>query len=135
MWLHRVLALCAFGLVADLALAQLSSDMHLEDAGFVMREARTAEALKQAAAIPPRRFVSRVKNGKRYYLYADPDTCKCVFLGNEVAMQTYRDMRKRLPQPDNVSPTGDNMEAFVVDQMDQDDDAMIGPGHILDWTD
>lgn len=62
----HAIALCVFGLVADVALAQLASDMHLEDAGFVMREARTAAAQKQAQAIPARRFIARTKNGKHY---------------------------------------------------------------------
>jgi hypothetical protein len=135
MQIRRVLALCAFGLLTDVALAQLARDMRLEDAGFVMRQATTGEALKQAAAVPPRRFVSRVKNGRRYYIYADPAGCKCVFLGGETAMQAFRDMRKRLPQPDDVAAAGDNMENLVVEAMDQDADAAIGEGNILDWTD
>lgn len=133
MRIRRIVALCAFGLVADIAAAQLASDMHLEDAGFVMREAKTAEALKQARIVPSRRFVSRMKNGKRYYIYADPETCQCVFIGNEAAMQAYRDMRKRA-QPDNQPANRDSMEELAVDQMDQDADAMIGQGNILDWN-
>jgi hypothetical protein len=131
----QIIALCAFALLADIALAQLAGDMKLEDAGFRMRVTRTDDARKQAAAIPPHRFVTRVKNGKRYYLYADPKDCQCVFLGDEAAMQAFRDMRKRVPQPDKVPAAGTNSENFVVEQMSSDSDAMIGEGHVLDWTD
>jgi hypothetical protein len=131
----HIVALCAFGLLTDVALAQLARDMKLEDAGFRMREARTAEARTQVEAIPPRRFVSRVKNGKRYYLYADPADCQCVFLGNEAAMQAFRDMRKVVPQPDNVPTAGTNSKNFVVEEMGSDADATIDEGNVLDWTD
>lgn len=131
----RFSALCAFAVLADIAFAQLAGDMKLEDAGFVMRAARTAEAQKQMAAIPPRRFIARTKNGKRHYIYADPAGCQCVFFGNETAMQAFRDMRKRVPQPDNVPAAGTSSENFVVEQMAQDSDAMIGEGNVLDWTD
>jgi len=131
----QFIALCAFGLLADVALAQLARDMKLEDAGFRMREAKSADARKQVAAIPPRRFVSRVKNGRRYYLYADPADCSCVFIGNEAAMQAFRDMRKAVAQPDNVPPAGTSSENFVVEEMSSDADATIGEGNVLDGTD
>ena len=135
MRMRWIVALGAFGLVADIALAQLANDMHLEDAGFVMRAAKTDAALKQATAVPPRRFIARVKNGKRYYIYTDPETCKCVFLGNEAAMQSYRAMRQRLAPPGNVPAAGNTMEELVVDAIDSDADMRIGEGHILDWAD
>jgi len=134
MKIRRIVALCVFGLIADVALAQLAKDMHLEDAGFVMRTAKTDAALKQATAVPPRRFIARVKNGKRYYIYADPDTCKCVFLGDEAAMQNYRAMRARPAAPGNVPAAGNNLEELVVDSIDSDADMRIGEGHILDWA-
>jgi hypothetical protein len=134
MKIRRIVALAAFGLIADIALAQLAKDMHLEDAGFVMRTAKSEVALKQATDVPARRFVARVKNGKRYYIYADPDTCKCVFLGDEAAMQNFRAMRARPAQPGSVPAAGDNMEELVVNSIDSDADMRIGEGHILDWT-
>ena len=70
--------------------------MKLEDAGFVMRTAKSGNELEHIRKLPPRQFVSRIKNGQRYYVYAEPDLCKCVFLGNAIAFEAYRDMRKRL---------------------------------------
>ncbi|RDV04828.1 hypothetical protein [Undibacter mobilis] len=107
--------------------------MKLEDAGFVMRPANTAAELGHVKRLPPRQFVSRMKNGQRYYLYADPDLCKCVFVGNAVAFEAYRDMRKRLPQPDVVPGAGINSTGVVATEMDRDVSDVIDDGNILDW--
>jgi len=123
----------ALGVLAGSALAQLASDMRIENAGFVMRPADTAEQLALIKRVPPRRFVARVKNGKRYYVYADPELCKCVFVGDAVALEAYRDMRKRLPQPDNVAPAGVAPQAELVEDMDGDLSDVIDDNNILDW--
>jgi hypothetical protein len=128
-----VVLLGAFGVLAGTALAQLASDMKLEDAGFVMRPANTAEQLERIKRVPPRRFVARIKNGKRYYIYADPELCKCVFVGDGIALEAYRDMRKRLPQPDNVVSRGVTPQAELVEDMDGTLSDLIDDGDILDY--
>ena len=65
--------------------------MKLEDAGFKMREANTPQKMARLNSIPPYKFVPHRKNGARYYVYADP-ACRCAFVGDDNAMQTYRDM-------------------------------------------
>jgi hypothetical protein len=99
------LVLFLFGIagVASSARAQLATDMKLEDAGFVMRRADTPEHMAQLRKLPPRMFATRMGKTGRYFIWADPDTCRCAFVGTEKAMQAFRDMRRaRLPQPDNV---------------------------------
>lgn len=125
--------LCAAGVAAGSAFAQLAADMKLEDAGFVMRKADTAEKLLHIKRVPPRQFVSRVKNGQTYYVYADPELCQCVFIGNAIAFEAYRDMRKRLPQPDAVPGAGVNATNVVASEMNRDVSDVIGDGNILDW--
>jgi len=88
----RFLAVVVFGLFGGAADGQEGKDMKLEDVGFVMRAANTPQQIERLRLLPPRTFVARSKNGRRYYLYADPDYCKCVFLGNELAMKNYRDL-------------------------------------------
>lgn len=87
-----------FGLVVALigttplaAQSQLGKDMKLEDAGFKMREANTPQKMARLNSIPPYKFVPHRKNGARYYVYADP-ACRCAFVGDDNAMQAYRDM-------------------------------------------
>ncbi|MFA6267228.1 MAG: hypothetical protein WC670_16110 [Pseudolabrys sp.] len=134
MRIFKIVLFCAFGALAGGALAQIAADMKLEDAGFVMRRADTAEKLVHIKRVPPRRFVARTKNGKRYYLYADPELCQCVFVGNAVAFEAYRDMRKRLPQPDTVPGSGVTPQVDLVEDMDGDLSNMIDDGNILDWS-
>ncbi len=45
--------------------------------------------MERLRRLPPRKFLSRTRNGQRYYLYADPDYCQCVLVGNQVAMNNY----------------------------------------------
>ena len=73
------------------ALAQLATDMKLEDAGFKMKEANTPEKMARLMSIPARKFVPHRKNGQLYYVFADPQ-CRCAFVGDAGAMQNYRDM-------------------------------------------
>ena len=75
------------------ALAQLATDMKLEDAGFKMKEANTPEKMARLMSIPSRKFVPHRKDGQLYYVFADPQ-CRCAFVGNAGAMQNYRDMVK-----------------------------------------
>ena len=38
----------------------------------------------------PNKFVTRVRNGKLVYLYADPMVCKCVYFGSQQNWDAYR---------------------------------------------
>ena len=113
--------------------AQLASDMRLEDAGFVMRRADTPEKLARLRLIPPRQFISRTGRSGRYYLWADPDTCQCVFVGGPGALQSFKDMRKGLTQPDNVSPNSIGPENMIIHDMDQDAGINVPDGDVLDY--
>jgi hypothetical protein len=87
----RVAILVAATLFAGAASAgQEGTDMKLEDMGFTMRPASTPAQMERLRLLPARKFVRRTKDGGRYYLYADPDYCQCVFVGNEVAMKNYQ---------------------------------------------
>jgi hypothetical protein len=126
-----VLALGLFGGGAGAQQAQEATDMHLEDVGFVMRAATTPQ-LERLRLLPPRQFVARTAGGRRYYLYADPDLCKCVFLGNEAAMQGYRDLVAAVaPAPIGGGPRG--AESTLIEEMSPDLSASIAPGDIFDY--
>lgn len=117
----------------ELAQAQLVTDMKLEDAGFVIRRADTEDRLKRAQLLPARQFVGRVKDGKRYYLYADTELCKCVFVGSPDALKTFRDLRRPL-QPDSVMPSGASAATDVIDDLADDRWALIGGDDFLDYN-
>src|SRR3989475_12193430 len=58
-----------------------STEELLTAAGFVMRPADTAERQQRLAARPPYRLESHTKDGMVVYTYADPDGCKCLYVG------------------------------------------------------
>lgn len=132
--LHAFTAI-GFVYVAIPALAQMTADMKLEDAGFTMREANTPEKMERLQRIPPRVLVPHRKNGQLYYVYADPDYCRCAFVGDQAAMRAYRDMvaQRRLQQPDNVSASGPNVVGEIQQEMDDESgtnfDDIFYPGY------
>ncbi|MCK6552985.1 hypothetical protein L6Q96_00115 [Candidatus Binatia bacterium] len=68
-----------------------STEEILAAAGFTMQVADDpTEAAKLEALDPPLKLISRVKDGKVVYTYADPYNCKCVYVGTEAQYQQYR---------------------------------------------
>jgi hypothetical protein len=128
----RIVALLIFGLSGGADASQEGKDMKLEDMGFVMRAADTPAQIERLRQLPPRTFIARSKN--RYYLYADPDYCKCVFVGDELAMKNYQDLVSPPPQAPMVVGRG---RPSVASEMIQEMDPVLGgtiyDGDILDW--
>jgi hypothetical protein len=129
-----VVFMLALLFVGPAAAGQEGTDMRLEDMGFVMRPANAPEQLERLRLLPPRKFIARTKNGTRYYIYADPDYCQCVFLGNEQAMRNYNNLVSPPPQAPMVIGSGD-LPPTVTQQMIEDVDpgVAIVDGDILDY--
>jgi hypothetical protein len=139
-WRTALAALIVVALAAAASHAQLGAEMKLADAGFVMRVAKSSKQMERLRSIPPRRMVARTKDGVRRYLYADPDGCQCVLIGNEQAMRSYRDMVKPPPLPPGVkdfegvpSGSGVNVEREMIHEMNADgepawEDDIFHPG-------
>jgi hypothetical protein len=131
----RIFAFLIFGLSGGADASQEGRDMKLEDMGFVMRPANTLAQLERLRQLPPRTFVARSKNGQRYYLYADPDFCKCVFVGGELAMKNYRDLASPPPQaPMAIGPGKPSVASDMIQEMDAGIGATIFDGDILDYS-
>jgi hypothetical protein len=131
----RTLAFLALVLSGGAAAGQEGRDMKLEDVGFIMRSANTPEQMERLRLLPPRTFVARTKDSRRYYLYADPDYCKCVFLGGEQAMRNYRDLVSPPPQPPmGVGPDSGPVAGMLTQELAPGIDLMIGAGDILDYS-
>jgi hypothetical protein len=138
----RLVALLALGMFGDPAVAgQEATDMKLDDAGFVVRVADTPAKLARLRTLPPRKFIRRVKAGQPYFMYADPDTCKCVFVGDEDAMKSYRDMAAKrspplqlqLPNAAALPSGGVTPERSMIQDIDADAGSTIPEGDILDF--
>ncbi len=128
----HLLALLAFGLLGTAAVAQEVKDMDLETSGFVMRPALTPQQLERVKLLPPHKFIARTKNGQRYFIYADPDLCQCIFVGNALAMANYQGLVSApyissMPSP-GTPPSG----ASLYQEMDPSLSSAIPDGDILD---
>ena len=62
----------------------------LAAAGFRMELADTAEQQQQLAAMPAYRLVNRTKGDGVEYTYADPTSCKCVYVGGSKEYAEYQ---------------------------------------------
>jgi hypothetical protein len=64
----------------------------LSAAGFQMKLADTPQKLAHLQEMTRQKLVPHTKDGKLYYAYADPEVCKCLFVGDEPAYQKYQQL-------------------------------------------
>lgn len=76
----------------------------LTSAGFRVHLANDAATKKLMTSLPSHQFVMHEFGGVPRYLYADPNVCVCVYVGDGDAYQSYRRMMTTHLQVDNVSP-------------------------------
>jgi len=81
-----------------------------------MRAAITKEQVEHVKKLPPRRFIPREAAGRRYYVYADPEDCQCVFVGDELALKNYRDMVSAPREPAAAGRGGSYMDVIIHDR-------------------
>jgi len=60
--------------------------------GFRMKPADTPEKLAHLQTLPQKRIVTRQKDGKVFYLFADPDQ-KALYVGDARAYRQFQDIR------------------------------------------
>lgn len=85
-------ALLAYGLSLSFAQQQtiVIPNNLFTAAGFVVKYATTPEKRAILKSLPPDRLVTRTKNGKLFYVYADPDGCNCAYVGTPDAYASYQ---------------------------------------------
>jgi len=69
-------------------------------AGFVVKYATTPEKSALLRSLPPDKLVTRRRDGKLYYVYADAAGCNCAYVGTPEAYAAYRNWT-------NIGPGGD----------------------------
>lgn len=119
---------CA-GFFGFAALAQEVTGMKLEDSGFRMKEANTPAKMTRLISFPARKFARRTRKGVSYFVYADPDYCKCAYVGTQAAMDRFRGMNATasgLPgytgPADTSKPSGANVDREMITEMGEDGD-------------
>lgn len=81
-------------------------ESNLVSAGFrgvVPDSPKKQEAIKR---LRPHQLTEGSRNGKRYYWYADPEGCGCVYVGGEAAYQRY----------DQLAQARDNVKSDTADR-------------------
>ena len=68
----------------------LDTERVLSAAGFHMKLADTPAKLANLQALPTRRLVANERAGRLYYVYADPEVCRCLYVGTEPQYQEYQ---------------------------------------------
>ena len=61
----------------------------LTAAGFQMRPVDTPELQQDLRTIPRHRIVKQTKDGRVVYMYADPDECRCAYVGGDKEYAEY----------------------------------------------
>src|SRR5262245_44423803 len=59
-------------------------------AGFVVKYATTPEKAALLRSLPPDKLVTRKKDGRLYYVYADAARCNCAYVGTPEAFARYQ---------------------------------------------
>ena len=64
----------------------------LAGAGFEMRSLDSSGQKPDLAGVPPRQVVARQEGANTVYVYADPQSCGCFYVGGPEAYAQYRDL-------------------------------------------
>jgi hypothetical protein len=65
----------------------------LAAAGFQIEPANTPESLAQLRALITHRVVPSSRDGQPRYVYADPDRCRCLYVGDPRQYEMYKKLR------------------------------------------
>ncbi len=85
----------------------------LANAGFHMKLADTPEKLANLSTLTPRRtLIPQERDNQLYYVYADPDLCKCLYVGT--SMQYERALQESFAN-DQLIAIGEQLNALAWD--------------------
>ena len=127
--------LLAFGLAACLPYSSpdtstLTKENKLAMAGFKQRPIKTESQLADFRSIPPHLIRPATYKGKMVYVYADPNICGCLYIGNAAAYNTYiQGAQTRFVREEYKESTTDNgysASPWMLDGGPWDDADMYG---------
>lgn len=70
----------------------METERLLAAAGFQMRMQDTPEEATDMAGLPQREIFHHQRDGEMYFVYADQEYCKCIYVGTPKAYQRYEKM-------------------------------------------
>jgi hypothetical protein len=123
---RSVTAFTLLALALSIALAQQSiviPNNLFTQAGFIVKYATTPEKSEILRSLPPDKLVTRRRDGKLYYVYADAARCNCAYVGTPEAYAAYRNWA-------NIGPGGDGGSLNAMEAVDSDVGAPYIPADI-----
>ena len=118
-WTKPILLLVALGLsvtgcAAIRAHQTVETEQVLAAAGFQVKPADTPEKLAHLQLLTPRKVVRYTRDGQPQYVYADPETCKCLYVGDEQGYQKYQELSlKKQIADEQMSAAQTNWDASM----------------------
>ena len=109
-----VLGLSLTGCAAIRAHQSAETEQVLAAAGFQMKLADTPAKLAHLQTLTPRKVVRYTRDGQVHYVYADPETCTCLYVGDEQRYQKYQELslRERIAD-EQMSAAQANLDAAM----------------------
>jgi hypothetical protein len=89
MLFRLTVVMAAFALGGCTSTVVQKEDM-LAAAGFTYRPANTPQTAAALKAMPPHRFIPQTRNGRTVWVYADPTICGCLYAGDDIAYQRFK---------------------------------------------
>jgi hypothetical protein len=71
------------------------SEVLLRQAGFQTRAADSPERQQDLVKLPSRQIVERDQKGIPEYVFADPDNCRCLYVGGQKEYAKLQDLRQQ----------------------------------------
>ena len=118
-WRTAILPLVALGLsltgcAAIRAHQTAETEQVLAAAGFQVKPADTPAKLAHLQTLTPRKVVRYTRDGQMHYVYADPETCTCLFVGDEQRYQKYQELSLQKQIADEqMSAAQSNLDASM----------------------
>lgn len=83
-------------------------------AGFQKRVADTPQKLAHLQRLEPLKLIPHARKASIYYVYADPNGCRCAYVGNEMAFEQYQGLvLKQTVSQDQVSVTREDEDSMA----------------------
>jgi hypothetical protein len=95
MRLARPAIILAFALAGCAGQEIANQESLLAAAGFRVEPADTTIRSAMMASLPPEQLVLVRRNGKPAWFYADPERCRCLYIGGQHAYDAYQRLNVR----------------------------------------
>ncbi len=91
------------------------SEVLLKQAGFQTRAADSPERQQDLVKLPSRQIVERGEKGMPEYVFADPDNCRCLYVGGQKEYAKLQELRQQRIDEHNQLARRSSFEAGVSD--------------------